>query len=203
MIYEFSWVTFKDAKSGKKDTPKHYVQTADRKLMDLFLHYHGFDVNNANVKIVHDEDDDDNSISLKMAKFKSRESDKIYEIPTTDDILLYVCSNVACDLLDVMSLGSCALKCEIELFAKIEKLINKLDYVYIRETTCDYTDEIGYRYPGYPGYPRSHEEMSRDDDADLLYESLRQAFEYPENGIQPFTLETYVSIFTKEFIMGD
>lgn len=209
-MYEFSWRPInwgpEDDKTGVN--ARIFVQTLDKNMMDLFLIQHGFDPKNADVKITSDDDySDDDMITLKIFRVGSRKRDKIYQIATTTEIVMEIISTISVELLDTMSFGACALKGEIELFNRVQSLIEKLDYVYIRETNPGFLenmdeDAYAYRYPGYPGYPSSYEELSRDDDIDALTESLYNAANWTTDGIQPFTIESYISIFTRDYLLG-
>ena len=202
MIYIFKW---KALYTNYETT----VQTSDRNIMNMFLSQHGFDPNTSNVIVKQDADQySDISTTLQLYKFGSRKRDHIYTIATSEEVIMSVIQKVSFELLETMSLGACALKCDYEIFARIDSLIKELDYVYIRETSLNYQDEIEesyqYRHPGYP-YSPTYEEVSRDDETDLLSSELYEQSikDRDQNEILPFTIETYVSTFTSEYLLGE
>lgn len=202
-IYQFAWrpLRYSDTRTST------IVQTHNRELMDLFLQQHGFDQQSSNV-VVYATDSPktivDDMSELHIFKFGSRKRDQIYQIATSLEIMVSLIQDVADDMVSTMSLGACALRGEIEIFSHINDLISKLDYVYIQETNGLYREDSSedYRYSGYPGYP-CYESIARDDDTDLdaLYDELYQCASN-NNGIQPFTVEAYISLFTKEYLLG-
>jgi hypothetical protein len=101
-----------------------------------------------------------------------------------------------------MRFGACALRGEIEIFDRISKLIGELDYVYIIDE-IDFESEYGeddlYRYQGYPYY----ESIAMDASTDRLYTDLYDdCGKSMENISAPFTIESYVSIFTNKLLIG-
>jgi hypothetical protein len=204
-VYEFSWKPMYQSTDDR-----HYVQTTDKQMMDTFLLQHGFDPATANVIVTNDSQySDDDSITLHVYTMGSQKQDRLYHIITTQEIMTVIISNIAYELLETMSFGACALKCDIELFDRIEHLIHELDYVYIRETSPssnanpeDYDNEYyRMRYPNYPIYP-SHEEISRDDEEDSLDEFLMVDTKPSNTNAVPFTVEGYIEIFTRECLLG-
>lgn len=201
MIYEFQWSPLR--------TPNivHYVQTPERETMNLFLIQHGFNPNTARIKII-DDCIDDESITLNIYKFGSRKRDRAYYIATSEEIIASLIMYVADQLLNSMSFGACALQCDFEVFERVEKLISKLDHVYIRETNPSNADSLdgyfSYRYPGYPGYPTLDEALETEDHdtmIDELYEESIKSY-HPDN-FMPFTVESYISVFTNQYLIGE
>ncbi len=201
-VYTFKW----HAIEWKPSDGEMYVQTVDKHMMDLFLIQHGFDPRGANVTIENDPDDYsyDSTTTLRMYTFGSRKRDRIYHVATTDEIIMDIISDVSVELSDAMSLGSCALKGEIQLFSRVEELVEKLDHVCIRETQVDYRDDAyySYRYPGYPAYP-CYEEAMRDDETDALTGDLYDESQPDTIDPIPITLETYISKFTRDYLLGE
>lgn len=205
-VFEFSWVPINWKPKSDSSRSAIYVQTTDRAVMDLFLKQHGFNKDTANVSVVTDEQySDDDMITLHVYTMGSKHRDKLYHVVSSAEIMTSVISNISCALLDTMSFGSCALKGEIEIFARVQSLMEKLDYVYIRETQAQYREDVddyySYRYPGYPNYP-TYEEVSRDDNEDTLNQDLYDDTIPSTVKPVPFTIEAYLSTFTREYILG-
>lgn len=202
-IYEFSWKPFNRPKGDK-----HYVQTHDKKMMDLFLTQHGFDPNSAGVIVTDDPQySDDDTITLHMYTFGSQKQDRLYHIATTQELMTVVIAEVTAELMPLMSFGSCALKGEIQLFDRIDKLMSHLDYAYIRETSQHNSPEDydnGYYHTVYPNYPidPTYEELSRDDEQDALGEFLEIDAKPSDTDPVAITIEAYVSYFTQECLLG-
>lgn len=201
MLYEFQWSPV------RSPDIVNYVQTPERETMNLFLLQHGFDPNTTHVKVI-DESMDDESILLNVFKFGSRKRDRPYYIATTEEIITSVIHYVAEELMNTMSLGACALQCDFEIFDRIDKLIQKLDHVYIRETNpsaAEYIDDyFAYRYPGYPGYPTPDEALETEDHDALIDELYEESVRsYRPDVFMPFTVETYVSVFTNKYLLGE
>lgn len=201
MLYEFQWSPV------RSPDIVNYVQTPERETMNLFLLQHGFDPNTTHVKVI-DESIDDESIVLNIYKFGSRKRDRSYYIATTEEIVTSVIHYVSEELMNTMSLGACALQCDFEIFDRVDKLIQKLDHVYIRETSLsvveDMVDYFAYRYPGYPGYPTPNEALESEDYDSLVDELYEESVRsYHQDMFMPFTVETYISVFTNKYLLGE
>lgn len=199
-VFEFTWKPL----YGKG---KMWVQTWNRKLMDMFLIQHGFNKDTNSVTVSVQEADND-CCSLEIYKFGSRERDKFYYVATTGEIMMEFISEVSLQLSSAMYLGACALKCDFEIFARVEQLVSKLDHVMIGETLMSMEGELdeyyGYRHPGYP-YSPTYEEVSRDDQVDALSEDLlvnSYPYDYNKRPV-PYTIESYISFFTNNYLIGE
>lgn len=204
-VYEFSWVPLNWKANKDQDVNGLvFVQTTDKRLMDLFLLQHGFDPNTKNVKVTDDESyRDDDSISLHLYTFGSKKRDRLYHIATTEDLMNEVISSISYTLADAMSFGTCALHGEeIELFARVQSLVEVLDYVYIRETNPMFQENSVDDCYRYIAHPHRYEELSRDDDIDALCDELYNETKPDPNEPVPFTIEAYLSVFTREFLLG-
>lgn len=202
-IYEFSWVPLNRKATDENVNNMMFVQTADRKMMDLFLLQHGFDPQTPNVRVTHDETySDDDEITLHLYTFGSKRRDRLYQIATTEEIMTTVITTISQTLSDAMSFGACALRGdEIELFARIQSLIEILDFVYIRETNPIFQENSVDDYYRYTMRSRSYE-MSRDDDTDVLSDELFDSSKPNQNEPVPFTIEAYLNIFAKDYLLG-
>jgi hypothetical protein len=196
-LFKFSWHPLHDPDTFMT------VFTYDKNMMDLFLQQHGFDIQTANVEIIDDTISKDDMMYINVFRFGSRKRDMIYNIATTLEIINTVTQAVADELQTCMQFGACALRGEIEIFDRISKLIGELDYVYIMDEidwTDDNIDTDMYRYQGYPYY----EEIAMDASSDRLYTDLYDDCAVEKiDQIIPFTIESYVSIFTAQLLIGE
>lgn len=211
-IYEFSWRPLKYDPIAEKDGSYNaitYVQTHDENLMRMFLTQHGFDPNTPNVKIIEDPQyNDDDTIALHTYQISSRERGKVYKITTTFEIMERVINEIAYELNQAMTFGSCALKCEIQLFERIQELMDELDYVCIQETSS--TNASGFDEMAEYGYYRisgripdnDYEELSRDDQQDTVFADLIETVNDHKLLPIPITIESYVSFFTDIYLIG-
>ena len=195
-LFKFSWNALHDPDTFNT------VFTYEKEHMTLFLQQHGFDVNTANVEVINDDIAQDDIMYIHIFKFGSRKRDRIYHIATTLEIISAVTEAVADELFTCMQFGACALRGEIEIFDRISKLIGELDYVYISDEidwADDNIDSDMYRYQGYPYY----EEIAMDASSERLNTDLYDdcAIEKIDQ-IMPFTIESYVSIFTNQLLIG-
>ena len=196
-LYVFKWKTINGKNSNE-------VFTYDRNDMILFLSQHGFSTEeNNNVTVVMDDVARDDINYLRIYTFGSRKRDRFYRIATTETIMSTIVMDVGAELSDAMTFGACALRGEIEIFHKIDKLIQSLDYVYIMDgyiASMNETDEYYDRYHENNGYPY-YEDITKNADDSFLYDSLYND-SVPQKPVQPFTIETYVNIFTDVYIIG-
>lgn len=202
-LFKFTWHAIRDPDTFTT------VFTHNKEHMTLFLQQHGFDPNSPNVEVVDDtcyeyKNSIKNDVSyIKLFKMGSRKRDMIYQIATTDEIINEVTTAIADELCTCMQFGACALRGEIEIFDRISKLIGELDYVYITDE-IDFESEYGedvdmYRYQGYPYY----EEIAMDASVDRLYTDLSDDCTKGDSQLLPYTIESYVTIFTNLFLMGE
>ena len=197
--YKFTW---KPIHTNQKLTYQT-VYSYTREQMDRFLLQHGFEPTTANVEVVYDDEDIDDACLLHTHHFGSRNRDKIYDVETCEEIIIMVITEVADELASTMLLGACALRGEIEIFDKISKLLDQLDYTCINDPTtadtsgydtCD-TEEYINGYPYYESFAMNNDCNS------TLYETLH-AESFHGKSVQPITLESYVNIFTSIFLVG-
>lgn len=194
MLFKFSWHPLNDPDTFTT------VFTHDKEHMNLFLKQHGFNLSTTQVEIINDEDEvsTDDIQYIKIFEFGSRKRDMIYRIATTLDILNDVTEAIADELCECMRFGACALRGEIEIFDRISKLIGELDYVYIIDEIDSEEDDL-YRYQGYPYY----ESIAMDASTDRLYTDLYDdCSKGTKTVLTPFTIESYVSIFTNKLLIG-
>jgi len=182
-----------------------YVWSENPEMMRMFLIQHGVDPNKARVQMfdmpkqyrapVHNM----GIYELNYYLFGSREDKSVHKVVTTEDIMNNIVTNVAIDLSAVMSLGAAALRGDIQIFEHISKLIDQLDFIYIKDGAIADSSSEDERYSCAKDYPYyENEAMTRDDS--YLYQRLYDSI-YP-NKLQAVTLESYVSIFTRAYIIG-
>ena len=195
--FEFEWRPINDS------SMVHVVQTDKRELMDKFLFQHGFKDQADRVRIVYD-DKMESCSELTEYKFGSKKRDKLYTVVSNEDIIAPIVEEVGFLLASVLSLGACALMGDIEIFSRINSLVEELDFVYVSETSAmvesmtDYEKQI-YTKSGYPYYEDLAMDVNSDDS--WLMEQLYAA-SCPQKEYQAITLESYVKYFTEIFIMG-
>ena len=196
----------------KQFTQPTKVWTENPKDMLLFLTQHGFDPKRAHVKVVeHTEEYEQKPIGNKKGLsllnryiFGSRDDKTLHTVVTTEEILTSILTNVAIDLSGVMTLGACALRGDIQIFAPITDLIEELDPIYVKDTHAadvgcneeERLERIGDWLKEYPNF----ESYAVNEDDTFLYERLYDSM-YPGK-VQMITLESYVSIFTRLYIIG-
>lgn len=189
-----------------------YVWTEDPNMMRLFMLQHGIDPKLAHVSMSDMTEEYRRPVQnmgiyeLTMWKFGSRDDKTIHDVVTTQDIMNTIVTNVAIDLSGVMTLGAAALRGDIQIFEHIAKLVESLDFVYIKDALtadaggCDddyWLEAKADRAKEYPFY----ESTAVNQDDSFLYERLYDTI-YPGK-IQAVTLESYVNIFTKIYIIGN
>lgn len=172
------------------DSQENVVISYHKEDIQLFLLQHGFDPNTTHIEVHCDEDIFSDYI-LHPYVFGSRKRDRLYRIMTNKAIMDQVLYRITNELHACMSFGACALRGEIELFDRISKLVNKLEYGSIVEENID---TIGDSPTEYPTTSQEHLE--------LIY-NIFDGDTHPSRDVQPFTIESYVSIFTALFITGD
>lgn len=191
-MYRFEW------RPVNRDDELNSVESYDRDMMNMFLQQHGFDPQNANVFVVDDDHVDDSAL-LRPFTFGSRKRNGFFRIITTSEIVSGIAEIVADELSDCMTLGPCALRTEIQLFKHINDLIDGLSFIYVLEGTLaddSSTDDYDYR-DEYPYY----ESIAMNKDLSYLFDSLCTESHY-SRPVQPITIESYVSIFAKSFLIG-
>lgn len=209
MVYEFLLYPIN---ATSKTVPTR-VWTDDPHYMRTFLLQHGVDPQLAKVKVfdipAYSEspiNDKTGAYKLNKYHFGSRQDKTIHPVITTESIMYSIATNVAIDLSSVMSLGSAALRGDIQIFEHIAKLVSSLDPIYIKDSyVADAGCDADYRLErladlvsDYPYYESIA--MSINEDDSFLYDSLYDSIS--PNVVQHITLESYVSIFTKLYIIG-
>lgn len=209
MVYEFLLYPI----NATPKTKPTRVWTDDPQYMRVFLAQHGMDPKQAKVKVYdmpdhYDKPVNDKSGIYKLNKyhFGSRDDKTIHPVITTEEIMYSIATNVAIDLSNVMALGSAALRGDIQIFEHIAKLVSSLDPIYIKDGyAADAGADADYRMErladlvsDYPYYESIA--MSINEDDSFLYDSLYNSIS--PNVVQLITLESYVSIFTKLYIIG-
>jgi len=198
--YKFTWKPM----IQNANTTFQTVCAYDRESITMFLTQHGFDPNTAHIEIVYDEEEIEDGCLLHIHHFGSRNRDRLYDVMTCEEIMTYVITRVGDELNSTMELGACALRGEIELFGKISKLLEQLEYTFIQDPFAadasgyDSVDpkEYGNGYPYYESFA-----ITKDEYVDALYEFLHTESHY-SRPVQPITLESYVNIFTSGLLLG-
>lgn len=213
MIYQFSMYPL-EIRRGTKPT---MVWTTEPEMMRTFLKQHGFDPTLSKIQIFKPTEDFNKPIRNEVMKcmlnryiFGGRDDKTHQTVVTTEEIMNSVVTNVAIDLSGCMWLGACALRGDIQVFERISNLIDELDPIYVKDLKAadsgndgeeegnllNQFDRLAARLSEYPFY----ESIAMQDDDTYLYERLYDSVR--PDVVQMITLESYVSIFTKLYIIG-
>lgn len=197
-LYVFTWTNMNNPEEP------YGVYTYNLEDLKLFLSQHGFNTeNNSNVEVTYDTEgiDDADRDYVRIYTVGSRKRDQLYRIATTETIVSSVIMEIGSELSEAMTFGACALRGEIEIFKRITDLISELDYVYVKDgIVADTTDDDYEKYHVNNGYPY-YEDIAKNADDSFLYDEL-YSDAVPQKQVQPFTIETYVNIFTDIYIIG-
>lgn len=185
--FRFTWWPINT--SNVVDEPNTVISFS-KEDMSLFLLQHGFDPNTHHIEVVNDDDVFSDYI-LHPYVFGSRKRDRLYRIMTNKAIMDQVMYRVVGELNACMSFGACALRGEIEIFDKISKLINGLEYGAITEEHIDTYGDSPTEYS-----------TTESEQQDALY-NIFDGDTSPHREVQPYTIESYVSIFTLLYITGE
>lgn len=189
------------------------VITHDEMMMRLFLQQHGFDPNTANVAVyrgaaakslMEQYSGDD----LTKFTFGTRDRKRMYPIITTISLVEDVTAEIGKALSLAMSLGPLAARQDVEIFDRVGTLVDSLPYVYVKDLYSiddSSTDEDHERsrteIPRY--YASGYWDLPGEDEFDdeLLFEELFADID--EGKTPPINMETYVSWFVKNVVIGE